>query len=47
VSFWTAGGGGYGDPATRDPRQIETDLRDGYVTPGSAARDYGYQEGTS
>lgn len=47
VSFWTAGGGGYGDPATRDRRQIEADLRAGYVTPQSAARDYGHQEGTS
>jgi N-methylhydantoinase B len=32
VSFQLAGGGGYGDPAERDPRLIEEDLRLGLIT---------------
>jgi N-methylhydantoinase B len=32
VSFQLAGGGGYGDPAERDPALVERDLRLGYVT---------------
>ena len=37
------GGGGYGDPAARDPALIAADLRSGLVTPAAAAkRDYGY-----
>jgi N-methylhydantoinase B len=39
----TPGGGGYGDPKERDPARIEEDLREGYVTPEAAARDYGHQ----
>ncbi len=35
------GGGGFGDPARRDPRRIAADLRDGHVTPDGARRDYG------
>jgi N-methylhydantoinase B len=34
------GGGGYGDPAARDPAAIKADLALGYVTPEAAARDY-------
>jgi N-methylhydantoinase B len=37
-----AGGGGYGNPRDRDPRLIERDVRDGYVSPESARRDYGW-----
>jgi N-methylhydantoinase B len=37
-----AGGGGYGDPANRDPRRVEEDLRQGFVSPEAAARDYGF-----
>ncbi len=37
----TPGGGGYGDPAERDPAAIEADLRGGLVTADAAARDYG------
>src|SRR5690606_26074792 len=33
VTYLTAGGGGYGDPARRDPRALEDDLRNGLVTP--------------
>jgi len=32
VSFQLAGGGGYGDPAERDPRLIDEDLRLGLIT---------------
>jgi N-methylhydantoinase B len=31
-----AGGGGYGDPRRRDPRAVERDVRDGYVSPEAA-----------
>lgn len=41
----TSGGGGLGPPAERPPDLVLADLRDGRVTPGGAARDYGY-EGT-
>ncbi len=40
VWLQSAGGGGYGDPAERDPKLIERDLRDGYVTPEHARRVY-------
>ena len=36
------GGGGYGDPRARDRQLIEADLRNGYITPEAARRDYGY-----
>ncbi len=36
-----AGGGGYGDPAKRDPAALEADIAEGYVSPEGAARDYG------
>ena len=32
VVFETAGGGGYGDPATRDPELIRGDLADGKIS---------------
>ena len=32
------GGGGFGDPAERDPVDVERDLRQGYVTGGGAGR---------
>jgi N-methylhydantoinase B len=34
------GGGGYGDPAARDPAALRRDIEDGYVTPEGAKRDY-------
>jgi len=40
VRIITATGGGYGDPRNRDPAAIASDLRDGYITPEQAARDY-------
>ncbi|MGD9696240.1 MAG: hydantoinase B/oxoprolinase family protein [Thermoleophilia bacterium] len=35
-----AGGGGYGDPAERDPGAVLRDVRAGVVTPAAAERDY-------
>src|SRR5437868_7185318 len=32
VVFETAGGGGYGDPADRDPQQVQRDLADGKIS---------------
>ncbi len=40
VAFFTAGGGGYGDPAERAKSAIEADLREGFVS-AEAARVYG------
>ncbi|MEV5536014.1 hydantoinase B/oxoprolinase family protein [Saccharopolyspora shandongensis] len=37
----SAGGGGYGDPLTRDPALVVEDVIDGYVTVERAAKDYG------
>ncbi len=39
----SAGGGGYGDPATRQRERIEADLREGYITREGARRDYGFE----
>jgi len=41
VNFFTAGGGGYGDPRERDPDLLRRDVAMGLVTPKAAARDYG------
>jgi N-methylhydantoinase B len=38
VRLETPGGGGFGDPATRDPQRVARDVRLGYVSP-AAARD--------
>ncbi|QEW19553.1 Acetophenone carboxylase delta subunit [Marinibacterium anthonyi] len=35
------GGGGFGRPQDRDPEALRRDLREGYVTPEGALRDYG------
>ena len=43
LSFQLSGAGGYGDPAEREPRRIEDDLADGYVTEEGARRDYGVE----
>ncbi|WP_168166144.1 hydantoinase B/oxoprolinase family protein [Bosea sp. PAMC 26642] len=42
VTIETSGGGGYGDPLTRDPARIAADLADGMITPGAASRLHGY-----
>jgi N-methylhydantoinase B len=41
VVFEVPGSGGYGPPEDRDPTRLRDDLRDGYVTPEGARRDYG------
>ena len=43
VVFDVPGSGGYGPPADRDPERLREDLRDGYVTPEGAKRDYGVE----
>jgi N-methylhydantoinase B len=42
VVFDTAGGGGYGDPAKRDPKSVANDVIQGYISADQAARDYGF-----
>ena len=37
----TAGGGGWGDPLQRDPKLVQDDVLEGFVSLESAARDYG------
>jgi N-methylhydantoinase B len=37
----TGGGGGFGDPHTRDPARVAHDVRNGFVSVEAAARDYG------
>ncbi len=39
-----AGGGGFGDPASRDPAAIRADLRNGKISAARAKADYGYEE---
>jgi len=41
----TSGGGGYGDPADRDPLSIQADIDSGIVTPDHAREVYGYVSG--
>jgi N-methylhydantoinase B len=41
ISIHTANGGGWGDPAKRDPALIARDVRDEMVTLDEAAADYG------
>ena len=40
VVFEVPGSGGYGPPVEREPARLREDLRDGYVTPEGAKRDY-------
>jgi N-methylhydantoinase B len=42
--FSTAGGGGWGDPHTRERRAIADDLRAGYVSLDAARREYGFTD---
>jgi N-methylhydantoinase B len=37
----SAGGGGYGDPANRDPAALTRDIAEGYVSRETAEREYG------
>jgi N-methylhydantoinase B/oxoprolinase/acetone carboxylase alpha subunit len=37
------GGGGLGDPQKRDRDKVFADVREGYVTPEMALREYGFK----
>jgi N-methylhydantoinase B len=41
ISFISAGGGGYGNPFERNPKDVERDVRYGYVSIERAKQDYG------
>jgi N-methylhydantoinase B len=41
VTFLAQGGGGYGDPAEREPERVLSDVRRGLVSAEAARRDYG------
>lgn len=41
VRILTPGGGGYGEPGTRERAQVESDVADGFVSAAAAHRDYG------
>jgi N-methylhydantoinase B len=42
ITFLTAGGGGYGDPAKRSRTELDEDIANGLVSKDAAVRDYGY-----
>jgi len=41
ISFISAGGGGYGNPFERDPKEVERDVQYGYISIEKAEQDYG------
>jgi N-methylhydantoinase B len=41
MRFETCGGGGWGDPLTRNPMHVRQDVARGFVTPRGAVEDYG------
>ena len=41
VRVVTSGGGGWGNPAERDPLAVLQDVKDGFVSVHSAREDYG------
>jgi len=41
VAFYSAGGGGYGNPFERDPADVAADVLNGYVSIEKAREDYG------
>jgi N-methylhydantoinase B len=42
IAFSTAGGGGWGDPRSRERQAVADDVRAGLVSAEAARRDYGY-----
>jgi N-methylhydantoinase B len=46
VTFYTAGGGGYGDPALRSSQEVARDVAEGVISLEAARRDYGYAPAT-
>jgi N-methylhydantoinase B len=47
LTISSAGGGGFGDPYARDPRQVRLDVLDCLVSRGAARKDYGVVLGRS
>ncbi len=43
ITLLTAGGGGHGDPALRDPEAVRRDVADGYLSPEAARDIYGVE----
>ena len=43
VHVQSAGGGGLGDPRTREPDRVAQDLKSGYISDAVARDTYGYQ----
>ena len=43
VTFWTAGGGGYGDPSARNREELAHDVAEGLVSADAASKLYGYK----
>jgi len=41
IAFYSAGGGGFGNPFEREIAAVEQDVLDEYVTPDKAKQDYG------
>ncbi len=41
ISFIISGGGGYGDPLSREPERVLKDVKQGYVSIEKAKTDYG------
>jgi N-methylhydantoinase B len=41
IEFYSAGGGGYGNPFERDAEAVESDVLNGYVSIERAREDYG------
>ena len=41
IQLGLPGGGGFGDPRTRDPQRVAADVLDGLITADEARRDYG------
>ncbi len=41
IAFYSAGGGGFGNPLERDIAAVEQDVLDEYVSPDKAKQDYG------
>jgi len=41
IRFETCGGGGWGDPLTRDPERVRQDVARGFITVRGALEDYG------
>ena len=41
ITFWSAGGGGYGDPLEREPERVVEDVRDAYISLAAARSQYG------